>query len=134
MKEIIKTRSKGLFQANVTKVLNIDSRSTGHYCKSLEEKGAIVRNGVSTNKFRTNVCTHVRFVGNTQIIDIADESIETIPYNVNSKGEAYSQIAIRDAIIDLIKDAPAQAMLSEDILRALVRPYFFFLEKKTSIY
>lgn len=121
LKEIIKTRSKGLFQANVTKALNIDARSTGHYCKSLEEKGAIVRNGVSTNKIRTNICTHVRFVGKSQVIDIADEDVETVPYNVSSKGEAYSQVGIRDALIDLIKDSPDQAMLSEDVLRALVR-------------
>ncbi|KAG2206002.1 hypothetical protein INT47_005320 [Mucor saturninus] len=119
LKEIIKTRSKGLFQANVTKALNIDARSTGHYCKSLEEKGAIVRNGVSTNKIRTNICTHVRFVGKSQVIDIADEDVETVPYNVSSKGKAYSQVGIRDALIDLIKDSPDEAMLSEDVLRAL---------------
>lgn len=120
LKEIIKTRSKGLFQATVTKILDIDGRSTGHYCKSLEDRGAIVRNGVSTNKIRTNICTHIRFVGKNKVIDIDDENADTIPYNVNSNGVAYSQKSVRDALINLIKDAPEQAMLSEDVLRALV--------------
>lgn len=120
LREIIKTRSKGLYQANVTRILSIDSRSTGHYCKSLEERGAIIRNGVSTNKIRTNVCIHVRFVDKNQLMDIADEDAESIPYNVNAKGQAFSQVFLRDSLIDLIKDAPDRAILSEDVLRALV--------------
>ncbi len=120
LQAILKTRSKGLLQADITKDLDIDSRSTGHYCKSLEEKGAITRKGVSTRKMRTNICIHARFATNKEtVIDIKEE--DHVPYNVNSKGIAFSQTTLRDSLIDLAKDAPNQLIMSDDVLRALVR-------------
>lgn len=120
LQEILKTRTRGLLQADITKVLGIDSRSTGHYCKTLEEKGAIIRNGVSTHKMRTNCCIHARYASKKTEIEI-DEDDDDIPYNVNSKGVVYSQSMFHDALIDLMKDAPNNIILSEDIMRALVR-------------
>lgn len=118
LQEILKTRTRGLLQADITKVLGIDSRSTGHYCKTLEEKGAIIRNGVSTHKMRTNCCIHARYASKKTEIEI-DEDDDDIPYNVNSKGVVYSQSMFHDALIDLMKDAPNNIILSEDIMRAL---------------
>jgi hypothetical protein len=120
LQEIIRARSRGLYQANITKILGIDSRSTGHYCKSLEEKGAVVRKGISINGMRTNVCIHTKFTAKDQIINIEDDHEDDVPYNVNSKGRAYSQESLRDSMLELIKDAPEQAILGEDVLRALV--------------
>lgn len=120
LQEILRSRSRGLLQADITKIIGIDSRSTGHYCKSLEEKGCIVRNGVSTLKMRTNVCIHARFTAKQQSLDIADQEVESVPYNVNIKGETFSQARLRDDLTDLIMESPDNAILSEDVLRALV--------------
>ncbi|KAI9266422.1 hypothetical protein EDC94DRAFT_516058 [Helicostylum pulchrum] len=119
LQEILRSRSRGLLQADITKIIGIDSRSTGHYCKSLEEKGCIVRNGVSTLKMRTNVCIHARFTAKQQSLDIADQEVESVPYNVNIKGETFSQARLRDDLTDLIMESPDNAILSEDVLRAL---------------
>lgn len=121
LQEIIRARSKGLYQAYITKILDIDSRSTGHYCKSLEEKGVIIRNGISVNGMRTNICVHVKYATKKdQVMNMEDEDVDDVPYNVDSKGRAYSQVAIRNALFELIKDAPDNTILSEDVLRALV--------------
>lgn len=120
LQEILRARSRGLLQADITKIIGIDSRSTGHYCKSLEEKGAIVRNGVSTLKMRTNVCIHARFTAKKQLLDITDQETECVPYNVNSKGETFSQLRLRDELTDLIMQSPDNGILSEDVLRTLV--------------
>ena len=118
MQEILKTRAKGFLQADITTNLGIDSRSTGHYCKSLEEKGAITRTGVSTRNMRSNMCIHARFAINENSTIQVDHE-DDIPYNMDSKGKTYSQLMLRDALVDLIKDAPNMVILSEDVLRAL---------------
>lgn len=124
LREIIRHRSKGLYQASITKLLDLDSRSTGHYVKTLEEKGAITRHGVSINKMYTNICVHVRFKVQKENIDMntvgEDDDDNQIPYNVNCDGKIYSQLMVRNAMIDLAKDAPNHAILAQDVLHGMV--------------
>ena len=100
----------------------VDSRSAGHYFKSLEQKGCIIRKGISLKGARTNICVHARFVAEDKSIDMSkavqDESRQY--YNVNINNEAFSLVQLRDAHVDMIKDAPGQAILSKDVLEALV--------------
>ncbi|RCI03177.1 hypothetical protein CU098_001578, partial [Rhizopus stolonifer] len=123
LREIIKTRKKGLYQASVTKTLEIDSRSTGHYCKTLEEKGAIVRSGVSINSMHTNVCIHIRFNAEKTTIDMNtvgdDSEMNEVPYNVNAHGKVYSQKMVLDAFVEIAKASPNHTVIARDVLHAL---------------
>ncbi|KAI8991207.1 hypothetical protein BDF20DRAFT_919544 [Mycotypha africana] len=123
LQEIIKTRTKGLYQASITKLLDIDSRSTGHYCKSLEEKGAITRIPVAINAMRTNICIHARFQASKGVLDmnnIGDESEKALekPFNVNADGKVFTEDTLLEMLVLLAKDAPDHAILSEELLRA----------------
>lgn len=124
MKEILKTRTKGLYQASITKLLDIDGRSTGHYVKSLEEKGAITRRGVSINSMFTNICVHARYSIDSNELDmntVGDKETENeLPYNVNGHGKVFSQKALLYAMVDLAMVAPNGLILAQDILHGLV--------------
>jgi hypothetical protein len=104
--------------------LDLDPRSTGHYVKCLEEKGAITRHGVSINKMYTNICVHARFKLQKESIDMNtvgdDEDVNEVPYNVNADGKVYSQTMVRNTMIDLAKDAPNHAIISRDVLHGMV--------------
>ncbi|OBZ87269.1 hypothetical protein A0J61_04683 [Choanephora cucurbitarum] len=123
LKEIIKTRKEGLYQANITKLLQLDSRSTGHYVKSLEEKGAITRSGVSINSMYTNICIHARFNGEKTKLDMNtvgnDKKSNQIPYNVNAYGKVYSQRMVLDAFVEFAQGAPNKIIVARDVLHAL---------------
>lgn len=130
LKEILATRSKGLYQASITKQLDIDPRSTGHYVKSLEEKGAIVRKGVAINSMWTNICVHSRFGTEKTQIDMTtvgdDFEQNEVPYNVNNEGKAFTQDDVLLALVELTKDAPHNIVLSRDALLSMVSLLFFF--------
>ncbi|KAI7899976.1 uncharacterized protein BX663DRAFT_519176 [Cokeromyces recurvatus] len=123
LKEIIRGRSQGVYQASLTKLLNLDSRSTGHYCKSLEEKGAITRSGVSINSMFTNICVHARFhVQKSKVVldnKGKDKNPGDVPYNVNIDGKAFSQKDVLDALVTFAKDASNQVVVGWDVLHAL---------------
>ncbi|CAO3661734.1 unnamed protein product [Rhizopus stolonifer] len=120
LKCILRSRYKGVYQADISKLYNIDPRSAGHYCKSLEEKGCIVRRGVSICHTRTNVCIHARFASDTKDVDMskAAENGRRF-YNMNINNQSYNQLELRDAMIELVKDAPGQRILAKDVLGAL---------------
>lgn len=124
MKEIIKTRTKGLYQASITKLLNFDARSTGYYAKTLEDKGAISRRGVSINSMFTNICVHARFCLAANAVDMntAGEKMteNEIPYNVNGHGIAFTQKAVLHAMVDFARVAPNGVILAQDVLHGLV--------------
>ncbi|KAI8364087.1 hypothetical protein BD560DRAFT_403574 [Blakeslea trispora] len=124
LKEILKTRKKGLYQANITKLLQLDSRSTGHYVKSLEEKGAITRSGVSINSMYTNICVHVRFHAEKTKLDMNtvgdDKESNQIPYNVNAFGKVYSQQMVLESFVEFAQGAPNNIVIARDVLHALV--------------
>ncbi|KAL9548345.1 hypothetical protein MBANPS3_005722 [Mucor bainieri] len=120
LREIIKTRTKGLYQASITRLLDLDSRSTGHYVKSLEDKGAITRRGVSINSMFTNICVHARYSIESNQVDmdtVGDTGAENeLPYNVNGSGKVFSQKALLDAMVDLALVAPNNLILAQDVL------------------
>lgn len=124
LKEIIRTRGTGLYQAAITKLLDLDSRSTGHYAKSLEDKGIIVRKGVSINSMHTNICVHTRYSKDKTQIDLTtvgeDEDDNEMPHNVNKHGKAYSQHDALVAMVELTRDAPNHVILSRDVLVSMV--------------
>jgi hypothetical protein len=117
--------------------MNIDPRSTGHFTKVLEEKGAIVRKGVSINSMFTNVCVHTRFNLEKTHIDITtvgdDDDLNEVPYNVNRHGQAFSQKDVLSTLVDLTKDAPNNVILSRDVLVSMVKKYslFIYVENET---
>ncbi|CEP14744.1 hypothetical protein [Parasitella parasitica] len=123
LKAIIKTRTQGLYQASITKLLNFDPRSTGHYVKTLEEKGAITRRGVSINHMRTNICIHTRFCLDNRTVDMntvgEKEDDNEVPYNVNASGRAFSQKDLLFAMVDFANAAPNGMVLAQDILHGL---------------
>ncbi|KAK4509826.1 DNA-dependent RNA polymerase II [Mucor velutinosus] len=123
LREIIKTRTKGLYQASITRLLNLDSRSTGHYVKSLEDKGAITRRGVSINSMYTNICVHARYSIKSNAVDmntVGDKEAENeLPYNVNGHGKVFSQKTLLDAMVDLALAAPNGLILAQDVLHGL---------------
>ncbi|KAI8640410.1 hypothetical protein BD408DRAFT_419851 [Parasitella parasitica] len=123
LRAIIKTRTQGLYQASITRLLNFDPRSTGHYVKSLEEKGAITRRGVSINYMRTNICIHARFSLDSQTVDMntvgEKEHENEVPYNVNASGRAFSSKDLLFAMVDLANVAPDGMVLARDILHGL---------------
>lgn len=49
-----------------------------------------------------------------------DDDDNQIPYNVNCDGKIYSQLMVRNAMIDLAKDAPNHAILAQDVLHGMV--------------
>lgn len=120
LKCILRSRYKGVYQADISKLYNIDPRSAGHYCKSLEEKGCIIRRGVSISHTRTNVCIHARFASDAKDVDMSKAAEKGRRfYNVNINNQSYNQLELRDAMIELVKDAPGQRILAKDVLGAL---------------
>jgi predicted transcriptional regulator len=121
LKQVVRSRHKGIYQADVSKNYGIDGRSAGHICKSLEERGCIIRKRVSLKGAHTNLCIHVRFASLDKTVDMSKATEDRAFYNVNANNEAFTQKQLRDAMIELIKDAPGHAILAKDALEALVR-------------
>ncbi|KAG1524118.1 hypothetical protein G6F52_004462 [Rhizopus delemar] len=119
LKQVVRSRHKGIYQADVSKNYGIDGRSAGHICKSLEERGCIIRKSVSLKGARTNLCIHVRFASQDKTVDMSKATEDRAFYNVNANNEAFTQKQLRDAMIELIKDAPGHAILAKDALEAL---------------
>ncbi|KAI9271657.1 hypothetical protein BDA99DRAFT_301296 [Phascolomyces articulosus] len=112
---IMQAGPAGITQANMTKMLELDPRSSGHYVKVLEQKGAITRKPVAHHGFRTNICVHVRY----SVEDTEQTSHELNANNVNASGVAFSGKRLRARLIDLLSDAKENVMYSDDILSAL---------------
>ncbi|KAI9280039.1 hypothetical protein BY458DRAFT_451465 [Sporodiniella umbellata] len=122
LKLILRSRYKGVYQSEISKIFGIDGRSTGHYCKSLEEKGCIIRNGVSVVQTRTNICLHTRFATEKKSVDLRkamEDQGHKHFYNVNVNNQSFDQNQLRDAMIDLMKDAPGHRILGTDVLQLL---------------
>ncbi|KAG2223806.1 hypothetical protein INT45_001940 [Circinella minor] len=105
----------GITQATLTKALELDPRSSGHYVKVLEQKGAIKRKPIAHYGIRTNICIHVRY--NEE--DSESALHESNAYNVNASGVAFTIKRLRARMIDLLSDAKDNVMYSDDILSAL---------------
>ncbi|KAI8882241.1 hypothetical protein K501DRAFT_334165 [Backusella circina FSU 941] len=118
LREILKCRAAGFYQASLTKHFNLDSRSTGHYCKVLEEKGAITRQRVTVKGFYTNICTHIRYKHSADNGNTIHES-DSAPYNMNTRGEYITVKDICATIIELAKDANEKTIMARDVLYAL---------------
>ncbi|KAI8084526.1 uncharacterized protein BX664DRAFT_387253 [Halteromyces radiatus] len=113
---ILQAREGGVTQAELTNIWNFDPRSTGHYVKSLEKKGAIFRAMVTVNATRTNICIHTRFNKGEPVLDCSNQYA---PNNVNMKGEIFTMKVFRDRLTVLLSDAKDHTMFSTDILTAL---------------
>ncbi|KAI8342996.1 hypothetical protein BC941DRAFT_410175 [Chlamydoabsidia padenii] len=113
---ILQTRERGITQADLTKLWNVDARSSGHFVKSLEQKGAIYRSNVVCDATRTNLCKHVRFKNYDSVVGPSDDMKCA---NINFMGVVYSQEVYRNRLIDLLKDAKDNMMFSTDILTAM---------------
>ncbi|KAI7865321.1 hypothetical protein BDF14DRAFT_1997200 [Spinellus fusiger] len=125
---ILQAKNVGIPQRDLTKVLNLDSRSTGHYVKVLEKRGAIVRKCYSYQGITTRLCIHVRFnrpdlriqfQEENNEADMADISDKLMPYNVNTLGVPYSPKMLDNSITDVLLDAKDNVMFSHDIMKAL---------------
>ncbi|KAI9498215.1 hypothetical protein BDB00DRAFT_503846 [Zychaea mexicana] len=113
---ILQAGLQGITQAALTKVLDLDPRSAGHYVKVLEQKGAIIRKPINHNGIRTNICIHVRYSKQTD----DDGIIQGLKaYNVNASGVAFTVKRLRARMIDLLTDAKDNVMYTDDILSAL---------------
>ncbi|ORZ03309.1 hypothetical protein BCR43DRAFT_520473 [Syncephalastrum racemosum] len=132
LKHILSYKQHGVTQARITKELELDPRSTGHYVKSLEQKGAITRQPISLEGMRTNLCVHIQFA--KQAKNKAPNAKEnTHVYNRNANGELVSYKVLRERMIALLVDAKDNTMFNHDILNALgfqskdhrVRKWFF---------
>ncbi|KAG0172420.1 hypothetical protein DFQ30_010488 [Apophysomyces sp. BC1015] len=121
LKAILQTKEKGVTQAHLTKFLDLDPRSTGHYVKSLEAQGAITRSVYSSNSLHTNLCIHARFgkIDKVQIDSNDGEFDDTIPYNVNMSGVTYSMQKVHSTMTELLRGAKNQTMYSQDLLSAM---------------
>ncbi|KAI8990098.1 hypothetical protein BDB01DRAFT_494136 [Pilobolus umbonatus] len=116
LKAILKTKHMGLLQVDITRQLGVDPRSTGHYCKSLEEKGAIVRQPRSFPGQHTNLCVHKRFWqarNNTSL----DKDLTAI--NITKSGESLTVKLLKSRIVDMLNNAPDHIMFSSDIFTLL---------------
>ncbi|KAI9322527.1 hypothetical protein BX666DRAFT_2109023 [Dichotomocladium elegans] len=130
---IMRTRYHGMTQIEVTKEFGLDPRSSGHYVKSLELRGAIIRKPIITNGCRTSLCIHIRYNDDRSIHKTSLKSIKSGKFNAHNitvNGVMYSAKMLRNAVIALLADAPDNVMYSYDILVALgFNPKGFFVKK-----
>ncbi|KAI8142600.1 hypothetical protein BJV82DRAFT_615423 [Fennellomyces sp. T-0311] len=116
LETILQTGPHGITQAALTKLLDLDPRSAGHYVKALEQKGTIVRKPVSHQGFRTNICIHIRYSKQAA----TDGGMQEYnAYNVNAMGIAFSPKRLRNRMTALLIDAKDNVMYTDDILNAL---------------
>ncbi|KAI9007929.1 hypothetical protein CLU79DRAFT_849605 [Phycomyces nitens] len=129
LQTIMKSRHKGITQADITRIFDLDPRSTGHYVKSLEKMGAITRTTYSHAGIRTNLCVHTRFTRTAKLSQhdedeedeekTGDNDEKPCPYNVNTLGVVFSAKSLLNSITELLSDAKDNVMFSDDILNAL---------------
>ncbi|KAI9254824.1 hypothetical protein BY458DRAFT_558733 [Sporodiniella umbellata] len=113
LRVIMRSRKSGIQQVKIPELFDVDGRGAGHYAKALEQRGAIIRRVVSSNKLRTNVCVHVRFTSAEKEVDM--RSIDHIEYT-NIQKQIFSIVELREALINLVIDVPGRAIVLKDAL------------------
>ncbi|CAO3624690.1 unnamed protein product [Cunninghamella blakesleeana] len=114
---ILHARKNGVTQANLTTLWDLDPRSTGHYVKVLEQKGAIQRAMVCINTIRTNLCVHARFKNEESIVTNDDDEIK--PSNLSKTGVILTPKVFEETVVNLLTNAMDNIMPANDLLSAM---------------
>ncbi|KAI9302161.1 hypothetical protein BJ944DRAFT_124919 [Cunninghamella echinulata] len=113
---ILQAREKGVTQVNLTTMWDLDPRSTGHYVKTLEQKGGIHRVMVNINATRTNLCVHARFKKNEPVVN---KDYNMKGSNVNKNGIVFTAKMFEEHALDLLRNAMDNIMSGNDLLSAM---------------
>ncbi|KAI8370628.1 uncharacterized protein BYT42DRAFT_647852 [Radiomyces spectabilis] len=117
LKTILQARSNGVPQSELTKILNLDARSTGHYVKSLEDSGFIIRTTVTYAGTHTNLCVHIRYGRSAPETFNGEEIVK--PNFINTLGEAFYMEDVKRQMHALLVNAHNNIMTRSDILTAM---------------